>query len=510
MAAEIKAPALRELPDVPPAIRPGAMAESRPYVASEKMNEAIGFPGKVDEDWQVVHDKAIAHMGSLLKRYRSLKVYDACVHCGSCRQVPYFSVPATEEHAGGAPGPDARRRYSRWPGRSPRSSSARATSREVLDSGTPTTTSARNAGAARCSARTASTPPDHDGGREILDAVATGRRLERDHRQGHRIGNNLGLPGPAPPTLEGLEGVRKRPADVRYPLDQRRRVLLITPSADFFAEPHVGSLISYGKVFHAAGIAGRCRRTPPRPFRPVHRQLRAAARHRDAHPRGGARARRQADHRRRVRTRVARRLQFLEHAGRHRRRREGPVRGAAAKPARHALPAADAHLRFHLGPDPARRAHADKEANDHRVVTFHDSCNVARRGWATRRAGSSRYRARSSARRSAGSTKWRPARRTSRPSAAAAAAAHRRAARPAGQGCPAPDDRSIASSRSTASGQASASAGAVHESAAVLRLQDGNGGRRAPAGEHRDPARREILTRHPITASENTDNVDER
>ncbi|MBX3592576.1 MAG: (Fe-S)-binding protein, partial [Burkholderiaceae bacterium] len=91
MAAEIKAPALRELPDVPPAIRPGAMAESRPYVASEKMNEAIGFPGKVGDDWQVVHDKAIAHMGSLLKRYRSLKVYlDACVHCGSCTDKCHY------------------------------------------------------------------------------------------------------------------------------------------------------------------------------------------------------------------------------------------------------------------------------------------------------------------------------------------------------------------------------------------------------------------------------------
>jgi hypothetical protein len=32
-------------------------------------------------------------------------------------------------------------------------------------------------------------------------------------------------------------------------------VLLVTPSADFFAEPHVESLIGYGKVFHAAGIS---------------------------------------------------------------------------------------------------------------------------------------------------------------------------------------------------------------------------------------------------------------
>ena len=44
-------------------------------------------------------------------------------------------------------------------------------------------------------------------------------------------------------------------ADVRFPLDEKgAEVLLVTPSADFFAEPHVDSLIGYAKVFHAAGI----------------------------------------------------------------------------------------------------------------------------------------------------------------------------------------------------------------------------------------------------------------
>jgi Fe-S oxidoreductase len=43
---------------------------------------------------------------------------------------------------------------------------------------------------------------------------------------------------------------------VRFPLDVAgAEVLLITPSADFFSEPHVESLIGYAKVFHAAGIS---------------------------------------------------------------------------------------------------------------------------------------------------------------------------------------------------------------------------------------------------------------
>jgi Fe-S oxidoreductase len=44
--------------------------------------------------------------------------------------------------------------------------------------------------------------------------------------------------------------------EVRFPLDEKgAEVLLITPSADFFAEPHIDGLIGYAKVFHAAGIS---------------------------------------------------------------------------------------------------------------------------------------------------------------------------------------------------------------------------------------------------------------
>jgi hypothetical protein len=43
---------------------------------------------------------------------------------------------------------------------------------------------------------------------------------------------------------------------VKYPLDQKgAEILLITPSADFFAEPHIDGLIGYGKVFHQDGVS---------------------------------------------------------------------------------------------------------------------------------------------------------------------------------------------------------------------------------------------------------------
>ncbi|MCP5367876.1 MAG: (Fe-S)-binding protein, partial [Hyphomicrobiales bacterium] len=59
-------------------------------------------------------------------------------------------------------------------------------------------------------------------------------------------------------TMEGLEEdvEEETGVAVKYPVNQEGAdVLLITPSADFFAEPHVDGLIGYGKVFHQAGIS---------------------------------------------------------------------------------------------------------------------------------------------------------------------------------------------------------------------------------------------------------------
>ena len=81
---------------------------SRSFPASEAYSRSyLGFPGALVEDW---HDKAIAKMGDLLGRYRSLQVFmDACVHCGACTdKCHYFLGTADpEEHAGRSSGFDA-------------------------------------------------------------------------------------------------------------------------------------------------------------------------------------------------------------------------------------------------------------------------------------------------------------------------------------------------------------------------------------------------------------------
>ena len=250
------------------------------------------------------------------------------------RQVPLLPRHRRpEEHAGRAPGPDAQRLpallHARRQDRS-RSWSARATSRaKCSTSGTPTTTSARSAGAARCSAPTASTPPRSPWpGREILDDVGYGQKYSNEIiGKVHRIGNNLGLPGPA--LARHARGARGG----RQGRDRRRRALSARPEGRRDPAGHaVGRLLRRA----ARRQPDRLRQGVPRgrrqldavlarlrggQLRPVHRQLRADARHRDAHPRGGARTRREAHRRRRMRPRLARRLQLLEHAGRHRRRR---------------------------------------------------------------------------------------------------------------------------------------------------------------------------------------------
>jgi hypothetical protein len=45
-----KIPEYREFPTIP-ALVPGAMAHSKPYVANEKIQVEMGFPGQLVDNW---------------------------------------------------------------------------------------------------------------------------------------------------------------------------------------------------------------------------------------------------------------------------------------------------------------------------------------------------------------------------------------------------------------------------------------------------------------------------
>ena len=96
--------------------------------------------------------------------------------------------------------------------------------------------------------------------REIMDEIGKGQKYCNEIiGKVHTIGNNLGLQKPAlAATLEDLEEDLEDDTglEIKLPLDQKgAEILLVTPSADFFAEPHIDGLLGYAKVFHAAGAS---------------------------------------------------------------------------------------------------------------------------------------------------------------------------------------------------------------------------------------------------------------
>jgi Fe-S oxidoreductase len=262
-AAEIRVPPIREYPVIP-ILAHDAMAGSKPYVASDKMNEALGFPGRLVEDWQA---KAIGKMGELLGRYRSLPVFlDACVHCGACTdKCHYFLGTGDPKNM-----PVARqdlfrkvyRRYFTWSGKLfPKLVGAEDLTESVLEDWYRYFNQCSEC--RRCSVYCPygiDTAEITMAAKEVMDSIGMGQKYSNEIiGKVHKIGNNLGLPAPAlRNTLETLEEEVKEDTglDVRFPVDQKgAEVLVVTPSADFFAEPHVYSLIGYAKVFHAAGVS---------------------------------------------------------------------------------------------------------------------------------------------------------------------------------------------------------------------------------------------------------------
>lgn len=256
-------PALKPYLEIPVVVE-GAMAHSQPHVASPELQEPLGFPGELVDDWQQV---AIRKMGELVGKYRSLQVFlDACVKCGACTdKCHYFLGTGDPKNM-----PVARqdlfrkvyRRYYTFAGKYfPWLVGAEDFTREVLDDWY--TYFHQCSQCRRCSVYCPfgiDTAEISMAAREIMDSIGLGQKYTNEViGKVHKLGNNLGLPSPAlKDTLKGLEEdvFEETRTRVRYPLDEAgAEILLVTPSADFFAEPHVDGLIGYGKVFHQAGIS---------------------------------------------------------------------------------------------------------------------------------------------------------------------------------------------------------------------------------------------------------------
>jgi len=263
--ADFEIPETHEFPVIP-TVMEGVMSHSAPFLAKAQFQEQLGFPGDAGliEGWKEVF---LEKLGEMLGKYRSLLVFmDICVKCGACTdKCHYFLGTGDAKNM-----PVARqdllrkvyRRYFTFAGKYfPKLVGAVDLTEEVV-----TEMYSYYHQCSECRRCSVFCPYGIDtaevtmAARDILAHIGMGQKYSNEIiGKVFKIGNNLGLPEPAlADTLEGLEeeveediGVK-----VRYPLDEKGAdILLVTPSADFFAEPHVDGLIGYGKVFHAAGVS---------------------------------------------------------------------------------------------------------------------------------------------------------------------------------------------------------------------------------------------------------------
>ena len=201
MAIEVKAPPYRIF-NIAPAIKPGAMEKSKSFLANDKIQADLGFPGQEVADW---HDRAIGKMGELLGKYRSLKVYmDACVHCGACSDKCHYFIGTGDPKNMPVARQDLMRsvyrRYFTLPGKLfPKLVGARNLTREVMDEWYNYFHQCSEC--RRCSVFCPygiDTAEITMAAREILAAAGYGQKYSNEIiAKVHVIGNNLGLPKPA-------------------------------------------------------------------------------------------------------------------------------------------------------------------------------------------------------------------------------------------------------------------------------------------------------------------------
>jgi Fe-S oxidoreductase len=261
--ADFETPEMKEYPVIPH-IEVGTMAHSKPFVAKEQFQEPLGFPGKLVDNWQqVAYDK----MEELTGKYRSLAVFlDSCVKCGACTDKCHYYLGTSDPKNMPVARQDLfrkvyRRKFTFAGKYFPKLVGAVDLTEEVLNDWYSYFHQCSQC--RRCSVYCPygiDTAEISMAAREVMDTIGVGQKYCNEIiAKVYKIGNNLGLPQPAlVNTLEGLEEDIEDETGVvvRLPLDVKgAEILVVTPSADFFAEPHVDGLMGYAKVFHEAGVS---------------------------------------------------------------------------------------------------------------------------------------------------------------------------------------------------------------------------------------------------------------
>ncbi len=247
-----------------PELAPDIMAESAPFVAAPEIQEKLGYPGELVDNWQ---EKAIEKMGELAGKYRSFKVYlDSCVKCGACTDKCHYFLGSGDPKNMPVARQDLlrkvyRRNFTLAGKYLPWLVGAEDLTKDVLDDWYSYFHQCSQC--RRCSVFCPygiDTAEISMAAREIMDSVGKGQKYCNEIiGKVHDVGNNLGLnPKALKATLEDLEEDLEDETGlkIRLPLDEKGAdIMLVTPSADFFAEPHIDGLLGYAKVFHQVGAS---------------------------------------------------------------------------------------------------------------------------------------------------------------------------------------------------------------------------------------------------------------
>lgn len=259
-----KNPALQLPPAAPPVLQPHATATVKSYKAYPLTQQKLNFPEQLPNDWQ---EQAIKKLAELLKTSRNLRTYlDSCVKCGACADKCQFFIGTGDPNNMPVARQDLLRnvykRYFTWSGKwFPKLVGAIDLTPEVLESWY-----IYYYQCSQCRRCAVFCPYGIDtaeiamAAREILNSLGQGQRYCNEIiEKAETLGNNLGLPAPAlKHTLAFLEEdlEEETGGSIRLPLDEAGvDILLVTPSADFFAEPHIEGFLGYAKVFHQAGLS---------------------------------------------------------------------------------------------------------------------------------------------------------------------------------------------------------------------------------------------------------------
>ncbi len=261
-----------EVPDLTGMVETPKIEEfaSRKYTSQLFKNkdalQRLGYPIEgLIPDWKT---KFLEKFDEILRKYRSVKLFmDICVRCGACADKCHFFLGTKD--ALNMPVARAElmrrvyRRYFTTPGKVFGKSlgAAEELSEELL-----ALWYIYFYQCSECRRCSVFCPYGIDtaeitmAAREILNSVGLVQKYMHEIiDKAQYIGNNLGMiPDAVRNSIEFVESDLKDQTgmDIKIPLDVKgAEVLFVTPSADFFASPHIESLYGYAKVFHQAGIS---------------------------------------------------------------------------------------------------------------------------------------------------------------------------------------------------------------------------------------------------------------